>query len=77
MNDIRHFKKKDAIDNRLEISNHQQTVPKSKLSSGSGSVFNRVFVNPLNTVNLLHAFAFIVTLPKRINISDTCTYLLF
>jgi len=35
MNDIRHFKKKDAIDNRLEMSNYQETVPMSKLSSGS------------------------------------------
>ena len=35
MKNIRHIKKGDAIDNRIDISNHQVKVPKSKLSSGS------------------------------------------
>ena len=35
MKDIKHFQKKDAIDVKLEMSNHKDTVPKSKLSSGS------------------------------------------
>ena len=35
MNDIRHFRKKDAIDSRLDMSNHQEAVPKTKLSAGS------------------------------------------
>ncbi len=29
------MRKTDAMDNRMEISNHQVTVPKEKLSSGS------------------------------------------
>ncbi|MCX6241271.1 MAG: hypothetical protein NTX43_05635 [Bacteroidetes bacterium] len=29
------MRKTDAMDNRMEISNHQVTVPKAKLSSGS------------------------------------------
>ena len=35
MKNIRHITKGDAVDNRMEISNHQDNVPKSKLSSGS------------------------------------------
>ncbi len=35
MKNIRHMRKTDAMDNRMEISNHQVTVPKAKLSSGS------------------------------------------
>ncbi len=35
MKNIRHFTKSDAVDNRMEMSNHQQAVPKSKLLSGS------------------------------------------
>ncbi len=35
MKNIRHITKGDSVDNRLEISNHQITVPKSKLLSGS------------------------------------------
>ena len=35
MKDVKHFQKKDAIDVKLEMSNHKDTVPKSKLSSGS------------------------------------------
>lgn len=35
MRNIRHIKKGDAIDNRMDISNHQVKVPKLKLSSGS------------------------------------------
>ncbi len=35
MKNIRHITKGDAVDNRMEISNHQVKVPKSKLSSGS------------------------------------------
>jgi len=29
------MRKTDTMDNRMEISNHQVTVPKAKLSSGS------------------------------------------
>jgi len=35
MKNIRHITKGDAVNNRMEISNHQVKVPKSKLSSGS------------------------------------------
>jgi len=35
MKKIRHIKKGDALDNRIDISNQQVTVPKSKLTSGS------------------------------------------
>jgi hypothetical protein len=35
MNNIQHIAKGDAVDNRMEISNHQVKVPMSKLSSGS------------------------------------------
>jgi len=35
MNDIRHFKKKDSYDCRLDMSNHQEAVPKTKLFAGS------------------------------------------
>jgi len=35
MNDIRHFRKKDAIVSRLDMSNYQETFPKTKLSAGS------------------------------------------
>jgi hypothetical protein len=35
MKTIRSTSTKDFIDNRLEMSNHQLMVPKSKLSSGS------------------------------------------
>jgi len=36
MKNIRHSKKVDAIDNRMELSNnHKDSFPKSKLSSGS------------------------------------------
>jgi hypothetical protein len=35
MKNIRHITKGDAVDNRMEISNHQIAVPKTKLSSGS------------------------------------------
>jgi hypothetical protein len=35
MKNIRHITKGDAVDNRMELSNHQIKVPKSKLSSGS------------------------------------------
>ena len=35
MKNNRHGKKCDPIDNRMDISNHQVKVPKSKLSSGS------------------------------------------
>ena len=35
MKNIRHIAKNDLLDNKLEISNHQVAVPKSKLSSGS------------------------------------------
>ena len=35
MKNIRHITKGDAVDNRMDMSNHQDNVPKSKLSSGS------------------------------------------
>jgi hypothetical protein len=35
MKNIRHIAKGDAMDNRMEVSNHQVVVPKSKLSVGS------------------------------------------
>jgi len=35
MKNIRHFRKGDAVDNRLEMTNHQEKVPQSKLLSGS------------------------------------------
>ena len=35
MKDIRHFSKKDTLDNRMEMQAHKDIVPKSKLSSGS------------------------------------------
>lgn len=36
MKNIRHIKKGDAIDNRIDLSNHHKdTVPKSKLLTGS------------------------------------------
>ena len=35
MKNIRHITKGDAVDNRMEISNHQVKVPKSKFSYGS------------------------------------------
>jgi len=35
MKNIRHILKGDTEDNRLEISNHQNKVPKSKLLTGS------------------------------------------
>jgi hypothetical protein len=35
MKHIRHTATIDAMDNRMAMSNHQEVVPKSKLSSGS------------------------------------------
>jgi hypothetical protein len=35
MKNTRHITKNDLIDNRLQMSNHQRTVPKLKLASGS------------------------------------------
>ncbi len=35
MKNVRHITQNDAVDNRLEISNHRVTIPKSKLSAGS------------------------------------------
>jgi len=35
MKSLRNAPKIDAVDNRMEISNHKVTVPKSKLISGS------------------------------------------
>ena len=35
MKNIRHITTSDAIDNRRAMSNHQDIVPKTKLSSGS------------------------------------------
>ena len=35
MKNTRHITTNDVIDNRLKMSNHQETVPKSKLASGS------------------------------------------
>ncbi|MEI7499857.1 MAG: hypothetical protein WCK84_05355 [Bacteroidota bacterium] len=35
MKNVRHITKSDAMDNRMDMSNHQAAVPKSKLSSGS------------------------------------------
>lgn len=35
MKDVTHFKKNDAFDNKLGLSNHRDSVPVSKLSSGS------------------------------------------
>ena len=35
MKNIRHIKKGDSIDNRMDISNHQVRIPKSKLLTGS------------------------------------------
>jgi hypothetical protein len=35
MKNIRHISTIDAMDNRMAMSNHQEVVPKSKLSSGS------------------------------------------
>ena len=35
MKNIRHIATNDAMDNRMAMSNHQEVVPKSKLSSGS------------------------------------------
>jgi len=35
MKNARHITTNDVIDNRLKMSNHQGTVPKSKLASGS------------------------------------------
>jgi hypothetical protein len=35
MNETRFLIKKDTLDNRMEMSNHQQSVPRSKLSTGS------------------------------------------
>ncbi|MEI7981277.1 MAG: hypothetical protein WCI71_06460 [Bacteroidota bacterium] len=35
MNDIRYFNKKNVLDNRLQMQAHKDTVPTSKLSSGS------------------------------------------
>jgi hypothetical protein len=36
MKNVRHIKKGDEIDNRMELSNHHKdSVPKSKLSSGA------------------------------------------
>jgi len=35
MKSVRNSPKIDAVDNRMEISNHKVVVPKSKLSSGS------------------------------------------
>jgi hypothetical protein len=35
MKNVRHIAKHDAVDNRMEISNHQVAVPKAKLSAGS------------------------------------------
>jgi hypothetical protein len=35
MKNIRHSTTSDAIDNRIAMSNHQDIVPKTKLSSGS------------------------------------------
>ncbi|MEI7662278.1 MAG: hypothetical protein WCK34_08775 [Bacteroidota bacterium] len=35
MKNPRHISTNDVVDNRLEISNHHVTVPKSKLTSGS------------------------------------------
>jgi hypothetical protein len=34
MKNPRHIAKNDSVDNRLEISNHKVTVPRSKLISG-------------------------------------------
>lgn len=35
MKNPRHIAKNDSVDNHMEISNHQTTVPKSKLLSGA------------------------------------------
>jgi hypothetical protein len=35
MKTIQHLSGKDSIDNRLGVSNHQNRIPKSKLSTGS------------------------------------------
>ncbi len=36
MKSVRQIKKGDAVDNRMELSNHRRdTIPKAKLSSGS------------------------------------------
>jgi len=35
MKNIRQFMKKDAVDTRIEMSNHRASVPPSKLQSGS------------------------------------------
>jgi hypothetical protein len=36
MKNVRHFKKGDAVDNRMAVStHHRNAIPKSKLSSGS------------------------------------------
>jgi len=35
MKNTQHFKKQDSFDSKMEISNHQVSVPKSKLSTGS------------------------------------------
>ena len=36
MKNVRHFKRDDAVDNRMAVStHHRDAIPKSKLSSGS------------------------------------------
>jgi len=36
MKNVRHFKRDDAVDNRMAVStHHRNAIPKSKLSSGS------------------------------------------
>ena len=36
MKNVRHFKRDDAVDNRMALStHHRDAIPKSKLSSGS------------------------------------------
>jgi hypothetical protein len=36
MKNVRHFKRGDAVDNRMDLSNHHRdSIPVSKLSSGS------------------------------------------
>ena len=36
MKNVRHIKRGDAVDNRMDMSNHHRdAIPKSKLSSGS------------------------------------------
>lgn len=50
MKNTPHISANDAIDNRMDISNHQKRVPKAKLSTGSLSGLYPVILDGGRTI---------------------------